>query len=187
MSIIATKVYPNKIIIGADSALTTLTNMQTNEEEAKLCCVKGVVVGFTGISEHFTLFRYFLETVEADLTKVETFVDVMELYMGFCAMTKELDVPIRGTDESGFTGPADNIHLVINKRAWNIMGYNITEITDYDAIGSGTQYALSLLDEGFTVAAAIRGAARRDIYCNLPAYIYTVPKGSGEITIQKEE
>lgn len=174
MSIVITQVQEDRIVIGADSALTMTNDLQTTHPETKLLHVKNVVAGFSGNAEHFSVFRYYLETIDTEELIAETTSEVLDLYATYAQLAKAFDLSLRGMSEEGLTGPVDGFHLLLNNKAWVINGFYVSQITNYAVLGCGAPFAYGALYAGGTIEQALHAACEYDIHCKGPLNIYEV-------------
>ena len=159
MSIIAVKKYNDKIILGADSQRTigglkeeTIKVFKVNEDFG---------FGHCGLSRNSMLFYYFIQTNSIKISN--TIEDIYDFMVKFRDFLKE-----KTTDwkcESDF--------IIINKgKIFKYTFDSIFEINEYDAIGSGKDFAKAALYLDKSVYDAVKIACDLTIYCSEPITIY---------------
>ncbi len=167
MSIVATKVTEKEIVIGADS-ITTRGWTQWKDKDAKIFQAEnGIIVGGCGLAEQTVLFKIFCDTHNP---KAATPDDLLSFFAEF------EDWVHKRTGNNNYQ--VDNsFHLVYGGRAFTIHRYFIKEITDFDAIGAGMDFALAALYLGQTVEQAIETATELSVYCEKPINVFRVARG----------
>lgn len=173
MSVIITQVFPDKIILGADSAMTHADDTQYTQEDVKSFQVKDVVVGFVGNAEHAAVLRYFLENCEDEIEDA-SFSTIMQLYNSYSFTAQSFGISLRSTNEAGMSGPVDAIHLILKGRAWQVHGLMINEIKDFATEGCGGNLALGALHAGADIVTALDAACTYNIHCKRPLVLYEV-------------
>ncbi len=163
MSVVATKVTDKEIVMVADSQLT---NGMTAErrENAKIFQVNGLTVGGVGYARDIVLFRVFCET---HTPKAPTDDDLLTFMSEFDEWMRKRTNNV--SCESWF-------HIVYKEKAFTFADFGIAEITNYHALGSGRDYALSCLYLGETPERAVEAACDLNIYCQPPINVFRIPR-----------
>lgn len=166
MSVVATKVTDQEIIIAADS-ITTRGSTQAKNAAKLFETDSGVIIGGCGLSEQTILLRLFLET---HVPKVPSEDALLELFSEFHDWLR------KKTGNNGYQ--LDNhFHFVFSGKAFSIHEYCIREIKDYHAIGAGMDYALAALYLGQSPERAVEAATELSIYCEKPVVVFRMPRG----------
>lgn len=159
MSVIAVKVYKDKIVIGADS-IRVRGYTQEKDKTAKLYEVNNMVVGHVGASRNAQFMYVFAKNHNPAAPTLEAVIDFVVEYIDWC---KKRDSNYKL--ESNFL-------LVFKGKVFCIMqDMFIQEVKDYAADGAGKDYALAALYLGKNVEDAITVATELSIYCEAPVNI----------------
>lgn len=166
MSIVACKVYDNRIKIGSDSIAVRGYNTQEKAKDKflKLAEVNGMVIGGIGLCEEISLFFTFCMNRNP---KNATEDNILEFVCEFAEWKKKRNDNYK----------IENHYLmVINSKVFLIESFFVKEIISYEAIGAGMDYALSALYLGHDVEKAIEVACELSIYCEKPIKVIEVKK-----------
>ena len=161
MSIVACRVYEDRITIASDSIVvyedTQRKSDMGNDEFCKLTRINGMIIGSVGTCEEGMLFQLYCSTRKP---KSPTVDDVMAFVVEFAQWKKKM---------TELSYSLDNKHILIfNKTAFYIERFFVDCIRDYRAIGAGKDFALSALYLGHTVREAVEAACELSIYCERP-------------------
>lgn len=151
MSVIAAKVNKNlgTIQIAADSIIL---KGQTNRKYTKLIKVNEMILGGVGLAEENSLmFRY----AQTHRPETPTERDVLAFMVDFLSWKKDYN---GGNIENSYLLAYKGYLFVIDRLL-------IREVTDYEAIGAGDEYALAALYLGKTPEEAVKVA------CDLCCYV----------------
>lgn len=166
MSVVCCKVTHDKIYIASDS-ITVWGHTQSkgdNINQCKLFKEGNLYVGTVGTAREGALLQLFSKTTKP-LTPTED--GVLEFFSSFSDWKK------KKTDTSGI----DNSYIMIFEgKAFTIDSWHIAEITKYDAIGAGMDFALAALYLDNTVEKAVKVACELSIYCEEPIIKYIIEK-----------
>lgn len=164
MSVVVTKVTDKEIVMVADSQITS---GQTAEykQDAKISQVGGITFGAVGYARDGVLLRIFCET---HTPKAATADDLLTFFAEFDEWVQK---------RTNNTQINSTFHFVFKGKAFLVESYRIAEITNYDAIGSGRDYALGCLYLGETPERAVEAACDLNIYCQKPINVFRVPRG----------
>lgn len=163
MSIVACKVYKDKIEIGADSIKVRYPTQQKNKN-IKLCKINDMIIGSSGTVEEIALFRNYCMSHKI-LKANERFV--FEFMCEFAEWKK------KKIDKYDI----ENSYIIVFLgKAFHIHGFLIEEIKTYEAIGAGLDYALSVMYLGHDVEKAVETACELSVYCEKPINIMTMKK-----------
>ena len=163
MSVVAVKVEKDKITIGADSILVSGWT-QEKDKLAKLNKVNDMIIGDVGSAQEGALFLMYCKTRKPREASVEALVEFMSEFQDW--MAKKVDIT-----------KLDNQYVIIlDRKAFMMEGFFIKEVTDYTAIGAGTDYSLAALYLGNSVKESIKAACHLSIYCEEPINIMEIKK-----------
>ena len=166
MSVVAAKVYGDRIQIAADSQGTYGYKTKRNDM-LKLDIINNMIIGGVGTAEETSLLFHFAKTHRPETA---TEKDVLNFFVEFMGWKKEYN-----------GGQIDNSYLlVIDSHLFWIENLFIKEIKDYVAIGSGYPYAIAAMYLGHNPDEAVSVACHLDSYVGEPIIIYTM-YSDGEI------
>lgn len=166
MSVVAVRKEKSKIIIGADSIRISGWGTQQKDKLAKLFRVsKEMVLGTVGDAAMSSLFREFLKN---HLPKANTEYGWTMLVSEFADYLNTLKNAPKFEESSSI--------VVYQQKIFFLNGYFIHEVSDYYAIGAGTDYALAALYLGASVKEAIEAACHLSIFCEKPVNLIEVRK-----------
>lgn len=165
MSVVAIKVYDDKIVIGADTQSTRANKIKLNS--TKLLKVNdNLTFGHCGNLRDTELFYAFAK--ENNINEHNQVTDIYDFLLKY---KQYLYSKIGTYEEIG------EFIIVNNGKAFrSINNIQVEEITDFDAIGSGDDIALTALYLGKTVEEAIEITTKLDLYCALPMLVFTINK-----------
>lgn len=163
MSIVACKIFDDRIEIGADS-ITVLGWTQTMDKFSKLETVNGMVIGGVGLAEENALLFNFASTHKP---KTPTEDGVLNFIVEFAEWKKKLTEKFKLENE---------FIIVVDGKAFTTERFLIREIKDFYAIGAGMDYALTALYLGHSVKTSIEIACKLCVYCEEPIHIMEVKK-----------
>ncbi len=164
MSVVAVKVYEDKIVIGADSQSTSyFHNKDSTNKIYKIS--DDFVIGGVGWTSHNQMMYLFCETNKPAGGRKR---DILEFFVQFNEWMKKKADDFR---------PNNSFLVAFSGKAyWVTSDLMIQEIKDYCAIGSGMEYAKAGLYLGKSVKESIKIACELTIYCGEPIEIYEVKK-----------
>jgi ATP-dependent protease HslVU (ClpYQ) peptidase subunit len=166
MSVVACKIYPSGYEIGADSITVrgwTQTKGQTTTL-SKLFKVNGLVIGGTGTAEENSLMRLFSETHKPSRPDEQS---VLEFLSEFS------DWKNKRTNKQEL---GNSFLIGIDNKVFAVEQWLVEEVTSYEAIGAGQDYALAALHLGHDVSQAIGVAIELSVMCEGP--IQTIRVGT---------
>lgn len=150
MSVIAAKIYTDKITVAADSILVRGWSKR-NSNFSKIANINGMIVGSTGTAEECSLMWHYMET-HRPASAAEK--DVLNFVVEFA------------TWKNGFGAGSsvDNIYLMaFEGHLFEIQGMFVHEIFDYIAVGAGEDFANAALYLGHSPKEAVKVAC--DLSC----------------------
>lgn len=164
MSVVAAKVYEDKIVLGADSQSTSYWhNKNSTNKIYKIS--DDFVIGGVGYTSHNQMMSMFCETNKpADNRKR----DVLEFIVQYNEWMRKKDDQYR---------PYNSWLMAFKGKAfWITDDLLVQEIKDYFAIGSGHEYAKAGLHLGKTVKESVKVACDLTVFCGEPIEVYEVKR-----------
>ncbi len=162
MSVVAAKIYDKKIVIGADSQSTSYWHNKNLTNKIYKVSSK-FVIGGVGYTAHNQLMRLFCETNKPASSRER---DILHFFVSY-----HEDMLKRDKDYM----PYNSWLIVFDGKCYQVTDdLMIGKITDFDAIGSGHEFAKSALYLGHTVKEAIKVACDLTVYCGEPIEIFEV-------------
>ena len=152
MSVVAAKVYKDKVKFAADSIVVNGSFKKTNYY--KICEINGMIIGTSGYAEEAAFMRYYAETHKPASSNER---DVLKFFVEFQAW--KIDAGCTIVD-------CGNVYLFYyDGHLFEINQMHIEEINDYAAIGAGRDYAYAALYLGHEPREAVKVA------CDLSCYV----------------
>lgn len=162
MSVVAVKVYKEKIVIGADSQSTSYWHNK-NYTNKIYKIAKDFIIGGVGYTSHNQRMRLFCETNKPASARER---DILEFFVNFHEHMLKADKDYK---------PYNEWLLVFGGVAFEVTAdLLIRKIKDYEAIGSGMEYARAAMHLGHPIAAALKVACDLTVFCGEPLEIYEV-------------
>lgn len=162
MSVVAVKIYEDKIEICSDSILVN-GNTQEKDRGAKIFKNDWGIIADVGVASEGCLMYIFSKTRKPREASVD---GLMEYLFDFFVWLKEK------TDQ---TSLENDYIIVFNAKAFLVEGFYVKEVTDYAAIGAGMDFALASLTLGHTVEESVKVACHLSILCEEPINLFSVP------------
>ncbi len=153
MSVIAVKVDDKEIRIASDSQASYGSTKRITGETPKLQKVNDMIVGASGTCEETALFIHFCSTHKPDSATEKALSDMM---VEFSKWKKE---------RTGDHAIENNYIIVTNAKAFTLVGFYIHEVKEFDAIGSGRDFALAAMHLGFTPYCGVDVACKFNAWC----------------------
>ncbi len=168
MSVVAVRVYDDRIEIAADSICTNGENTMINDADkkcSKLFRYKDMVIGCVGCSEEKDLLELYMKNNElTEFTKES----LIEYLIG--SMKWMNDIP-------GNDGDLHNRYIFASKgKCLSSSFLHVFDIDDYYAIGAGDDFARGALYMGATPEEAVRAACHMCVYAIEPIQVESVYK-----------
>lgn len=162
MSIVACKVHNDKIVFGSDSIVVRGwggTQEKGKDNFTKLVQLNEVILGGVGTAQELSLFISYISTRKP---KDNTEDSILDFTCDFVEWKKS---KINISD-------IENYYLLgFRGKVFSIQRFFVKEVVNYEAIGAGMDYALSVLYLGLPVQKAIEVACELSIYCEKPMKI----------------
>lgn len=163
MSVIAARVYTDRITVAADSILVKGWSKRNNNF-SKILNINGMIVGGTGSAHECGLMWNYMET---HLPASATEKDVLNFVVEFASWKKDFD----GSSH------VDNIYLMaFDGHLFEINHMFVHEIIDYIAVGAGEDFANAALYLGHTPNEAVKVACELSCYVCEPVVEFTMSK-----------
>lgn len=162
MSVVAVKIYDDRIVMGADSQSTSYWhNKNSTNKIYKIS--DDFIIGGVGHTSHNQMMSMFCETNKPAGNRKR---DILEFIIQFHDFMKKKSTEYTPYNNwlMGFSG----------KAFWITADLLIQEIKDYHAIGSGMEYARAGLYFDKTIKESIKIACDLTIFCGEPIEIYEI-------------
>lgn len=160
MSVVAAKIYNNRIVMAADSILVKGWSKSTNGNFVKINQINGMIVGGTGQAKELSLLWHFMRTHKPD---GNTDKDIIEYIVEFSKWKNDL---------IGESGIVNNYLLAYDGHLFEIENMFVYEIKDYTAVGAGQDFANAALYLGHSPREAVKVACELSCYVAEPIIEY---------------
>ena len=161
MSVIAGKVYKNKIELAGDSIITR--GWSKRNSFVKLMQINDMIIGGCGTAEELSLFFRFAQTHKPE---TPTEKDVLTFVVEFATWKKDYDSNTIN----------NNYLLAIDGHLFEIEHMFINEVKDFSAIGAGEDFANAALYLGHNPKEAVEVACALSCYVSEPIITYEMKK-----------
>lgn len=165
MSVIAGKVYNDKIIIAADSILVKGWSKRTGNF-SKLAEINDMIIGGTGTAEEMSLFFRFAQTHKPESATEKDILAFATEFASWKQTNYNSNSFLRNTYLIAYDG-----HL------FEIENMFIYEIKDFAAIGAGEDYANAALYLGHSPEEAVEVACKLCCFVSEPVVKYKMKRG----------
>jgi ATP-dependent protease HslVU (ClpYQ) peptidase subunit len=158
MSVVCCKVYEDRIEIAADSITVRgwTQSKGKNNDMSKLMVIDDIVIGGVGYSQEIVLMQLYCKTHKP---RDNSQISIVEFLSEFSDWKKNK------TDNGNIEG---SYIIVFDGKAYVTFGFGVSEVTEYEAIGAGVDFALSALYLNNNVVKAIETACELSVYCEKP-------------------
>lgn len=161
MSVIAGRVYDEKIVVAADSIITRGWSKRTGF--SKLACINDMIIGSSGTAEELSLFFRFAQTHKPE---TPTEKDVLAFIVEFANWKKDYG-----------NGNIDNTYLLAaGGHLFQVESMFVSEIQNFGAIGAGEDFANAALYLGHSPEEAVKVACELCCYVSEPIMRYEMPR-----------
>lgn len=162
MSVIAAKVYNDKIIMAADSILCSGWSKRNNNF-AKIIELNGMIAGSTGTAQEASLMWHYMQTHKPASASEK---DILEFVVEFSQWKSSID-----------GNKVENSYLFAYKgHLFEINNMFVHEISDFAAVGAGEDYANAALYLGHSPREAVKVACELCCFVCEPIIEYTMQK-----------
>lgn len=157
MSVVAIKkIKPHQFEVAADSQVTAGMTLD-KDKSSKLWKVGDMVAGATGKASLGGIFREYIENHKPKTNNEYGWITFMA---DFIKYAQNLD---------GAFALTDNEFMVAWKgKAYHLVGTYVKEVTTFDAIGAGDDYAKAAMYLGHSAREAVGVSCALNIYCEKP-------------------
>ena len=163
MSVVAVKIYEDKIEMSADSIIVVGGRKETfYGGHTKINKINDMIIGSSGTCEEGGLMWLYaknhrpLEATERDV--LEFFVEFVD-WKGSKGMSRSLE---------------NHYLLAIDGKAFHIQNYMVLPVDKYSAIGAGADYSLAALYLGTSAEKAVKVACDLSCYVAEPIITHTM-------------
>ena len=133
MSVVAARVYKDKIVMAADSIIVRGWSKRTDHDIVKINEINGMIVGGTGYAQELSLMWQYM-TTHKPATATEK--DVLTFVVEFSRWKRELIG----------NGSVDNTYLMAyDGHLFQIEDMLVYEVSEYSAVGAGQDFANAVL------------------------------------------
>lgn len=146
MSVIAAKVYKDKIVMAADSIIVYGWSKKTNDDFVKIQNINEMIIGGCGTAQENSLMWQYMKTHKP---ASPTEKDVLEYIVEFARWKKDL---------TGDYTVCNEYLLAYDGHLFKIEGLCVSEIHSYDAIGAGMDFSNAALYLGHSPREAVKVA-----------------------------
>jgi len=151
MSVVAAKVYEDKIVIAADSIMVHGWSKQTNQDFVKLESINNMIIGGVGYAQESSLMWHYMQSHRPSEPTTKA---VLEFIIEFSSW-KNLKIN---------SPTIDNVYLMGYKgKLFFIQKMFVYEVSSYQAIGAGEDFASAALYLGHSPKEAVKVAC--DLCC----------------------
>lgn len=163
MTAIAVKIYEDEIVMACDSMVSDTEFGIRNDSTKKIFKHKNVLIGACGDSVYIWLFINNLNELKTPLS-IKTITKWVQKVMNKLSSGQYPGLKnINSQDACSFI-------LAGNNKVFEVEGYDISEITDYTAIGAGWAHSITALDMGADPEEAVEMACKRSTLCGPPTH-----------------
>jgi ATP-dependent protease HslVU (ClpYQ) peptidase subunit len=164
MSVVAAKIFTDRIIMSSDSGVWGDTrNNGSHFKPTKMFKINGILAGFSGTFEEGTLFQAFCETHKPDGTSFKNIVDFMSEFR-------------RWLKNISYEEKLSNFYLLaFDSTLWYIHGWEVIEVKDCYSVGAGEDYALTAMHLGKSPSVAVKVACDMCCYAAEPIIEDSIP------------
>ena len=162
MSVVAVKIYEDKIEVAADSIMVKGWT-QTNKY-SKLHFINDMYIGTSGTAEEGSLFRIYCSTRKPEQATESAII----MFFSEFADWKN--------NKTGSSNLQNEYIFIFNGKVFEVQRFHVLEIKDFSAIGAGMDFALAALYLGSNVEDAVKVACELSVYCEAPVEHYIINK-----------
>ncbi len=165
MSVVACRITETGFDIASDS-ITTRGSTQSrgnNSSHSKLWEHNGLIVGGVGLAEETSLLRLFVQT---HMPQSPNELAMLEFLSEFSDWKNK---------KVGKSGIRNSYLIGYGGKVFYVNDWFVNEVTTYEAIGAGMDYALAALYLGHTAEKAVETAIELSIYCEAPVRLIQQP------------
>ena len=164
MSVVAARVYKDKIIMAADSIIVRGWSKRTDHDIVKIDEINGMIVGGTGYAQELSLMWQYMATHKpASATEK----DVLSFIVEFSQWKRNLIG----------NGNVDNTYLMAyDGHLFQIEEMLVYEVSEYSAVGAGQDFANAVLYLGNSPRDAVKVACELSCFVAEPIIEYAMQR-----------
>lgn len=163
MSVVAVRIYDDKIEMSADSIIVCGSRQELfYSHHTKLNQINDMIIGTSGSCEEGGLMWMYAKN-HRPLSATER--DVLEFFVEFVNWKK---------DKSSSSVLNNSYLIAIEGKVFHIQNYMVLEVDKYSAIGAGADYALAALYLGSSAEKAVKVACDLSCYVAEPVITYAM-------------
>lgn len=163
MSVVCAKVYKDKIIMAADSQVTTGGHLIKITNFAKIKELNGMIIGTVGSATEASLMWQYAKTHKPDDSDEK---DVLTFIVEFAKWKKDYD---------GDTTVNNNYLIAYGGNLFSTSGLFVDKVESFQAIGCGMYFGITALHLGKTPREAVEIACKLDCFVGEPIVEYEMP------------
>lgn len=164
MSVVATKVYKDRIEICADSIVVSGHSKNTKGDFTKIHKDNGMIIGTVGSAEEGSLMWHYMSTHKpANSTEK----DILSFIIEFANWKRDL---------TGNSSICNSYILAYDGKVFMIENMLVYEISSYEAIGAGQDFANAVLYLGHSAKEAVKVACELSCYVSEPIIEYEMKR-----------
>ena len=164
MSVVAARVYKDKIVMAADSIIVRGWSKRTDHDIVKINEINGMIVGGTGYAQELSLMWQYMATHKpASATEK----DVLSFIVEFSQWKRNLIG----------NGNVDNTYLMAyDGHLFQIEEMLVYEVSEYSAVGAGQDFANAVLYLGNSPRDAVKVACELSCFVAEPIIEYSMQR-----------
>lgn len=164
MSVVAAKVYRDKIVMAADSIVVRGWSKRTDHDIVKINEINGMIVGSAGYAQELSLMWQYM-TTHKPATATEK--DVLTFVVEFSKWKRDLIG----------SGSVDNTYLMAyDGHLFQIEDMLVYEVNEWSAVGAGEDFANAVLYMGNSPRDAVKVACELSCLVAEPIIEYSMQK-----------
>lgn len=164
MSVVAARVYKDKIVMAADSIIVRGWSKRTDHDIVKINEINGMIVGSTGYAQELSLMWQYM-TTHKPATATEK--DVLTFVVEFSRWKRELIG----------SGSVDNTYLMAyDGHLFQIEDMLVYEVSEWSAVGAGEDFANAVLYMGNSPRDAVKVACELSCLVSEPIIEYSMQR-----------
>lgn len=163
MSVVAAKVYADRVTMAADSIMTKGWS-KTNNNFVKINEINDMIVGGCGLSQEISLMWHYM-TTHKPASATER--NILDFIVEFSKWKRDL---------TGDGTVQDTYLIIFEGHLFEINDMFVFEIKDYAAVGAGEDFANAALHLGHTPKEAVKVACDLCCYVCEPIIEYSMSK-----------
>lgn len=164
MSVIASRVYKDKIVMAADSIVVRGWSKRTDHDIVKINEINGMIVGGTGCAQELSLMWQYMATHKPASASEK---DVLSFIVEFSRWKRDLIG----------VGSVDNTYLMAyDGHLFQVEEMLVYEVSEYSAIGAGEDFSNAALYLGHSPRDAVKVSCELSCFVAEPIIEYAMPR-----------